>query len=116
MQLNVTMSPPNPLETTVAQLLFGNWSVVCSNTGTGCRHLGHIAILGAVPSVVSPLAGGGEVSFSGPTGPWSPVGGSFTFLSKFDDLSTEPSIGASSSSDGDLDALPVKTRAICRCL
>ena len=66
---------------------FGNWSVVCHAGGTNCQALGHIAILAAVPHVVTDVAGGGEIQLEGDDQGWSSEGVSVHWLSKFDDNS-----------------------------
>lgn len=88
MNLTVTLSPPNgDLKSAgvEGQFFFGNWSVVCYSPSS-CQTQGHIAILAAVPDVVTPIAGGGEVRVE--DGPWSSEGISVAWLSKFDDNST----------------------------
>jgi len=78
MALNVSVSPPNAIASTAARLLFGNWSVVCSSKSAKrklCRTMGHVALLGAAPGVVSPMAATGAVSFDGGES-WAEAGGS----------------------------------------
>lgn len=68
---NVTVVPPNPIESIQSQLLFGNWTKICSSGS--CRLMGHVAVQAAVPGVITPVHGEMRVSLDNGTtwGEWA---------------------------------------------
>ena len=68
----------------VGQLLFGNWTIVCSPSMGICRMMGHVAVDCSAPLVVNTITGGGEISLD--SGSSFKPGGELTWLSYFDGL------------------------------
>mmetsp|Transcript_73044 Transcript_73044/g.219338 ORF Transcript_73044/g.219338 Transcript_73044/m.219338 type:complete len:287 (-) Transcript_73044:148-1008(-) len=85
MTLNATTALEPAADSLHAQLLFGNWSVVCSAALNKCRTLGHLALLASPRGVVTPMAAGGALSFDEGQH-WYEAGASATWLSKFDEI------------------------------